>query len=263
MARFCPLFSSSSGNSIYIGGADGGLLVDAGVSARQLTQALSRLEIPLDSIRAILVTHEHSDHIKGLRVLAKNQNLPVFTSHGTAEKLRANGTADGSFPLHEIGCSPFEAAGMRITPFPLSHDCAEGFGYAAELPDGRRAAVVTDLGQMTQAVLDAVQGCDLVLLESNHDYAMLRSGPYPLYLKQRILSKFGHLSNDVCAQTVPELMRSGTTRFFLGHLSRRNNTPQLAYHAALAALNAAGGRVNTDFMLEVAPECDARRVMIF
>ena len=263
MSRFCPLFSSSSGNSIYIGGSDGGILIDAGVSARQLTQALARLEIPVDSIRAILVTHEHSDHVKGLRVMAKNHCLPVFTSHGTAEKLRGSGIADGSFDLKEIACRPFEAAGMRITPFPLPHDCAEGFGYAVELPDGRRAAVATDLGQMTAEILAAINGCDLVLLESNHDYAMLRTGPYPLYLKQRILSKYGHLSNEGCAQTVPELLKGGTTRFFLGHLSRQNNTPQLAHRSALATLCATGGRENVDFTLEVAPECDARRVMIF
>lgn len=263
MSRFCPLFSSSSGNSIYIGGSDGGVLVDAGVSAKQLTIALNRLEIPLDSIRAILVTHEHSDHVKGLRVMAKRNHLPVFTSHGTAEQLRKNGTADGSFSLTEITCEPFEAAGMRITPFPISHDCAQGYGYTFELPDSRKAAVVTDLGQVTPEVLQAVSGCDLVLLESNHDYSMLRNGAYPLYLKQRILSKFGHLSNQTCAETAVRLMEAGTTRFFLGHLSRENNTPQLARQATLAVLEAGGGKDNLDFMLEVAPPCDAQRVMVF
>lgn len=263
MSKFCPLFSSSSGNSIYIGGSDGGVLVDAGVSARQLTQSLERLEIPLDSIRAILVTHEHSDHIKGLRVMAKRLRIPVFTSGGTAEQLRKNGTADGSFSLNEVACRPFEAAGMRITPFPISHDCAEGYGYVLELPDSRRAAIVTDLGQVTPEVLQAVTGCDLVLLESNHDYGMLRNGPYPLYLKQRILSKFGHLSNQTCAETVLQLMTAGTTRFFLGHLSRQNNTPQLAKRATVDFLEANGGRERVDFMLEVAPACDAQRVMVF
>lgn len=263
MSRFCPLFSSSSGNSIYIGGSDGGVLVDAGVSAKQLTGALDRLGIPIDSIRAILVTHEHSDHVKGLRVMAKRNHLPVYASHGTAEQLRKNGTADGSFQLTEIACEPFEAAGMRITPFPISHDCAQGFGYALELPDSRRAAVVTDLGQVTPEVLAAVEGCDLVLLESNHDYGMLRNGAYPLYLKQRILSKFGHLSNQACAETAARLMASGATRFFLGHLSRENNTPQLARQATLAALELSGGKDRLDFMLEVAPACDAQRVMVF
>lgn len=263
LSRFCPLFSSSSGNSIYIGGSDGGILVDAGVSARQLTESLNRLEIPLDSIRAILITHEHSDHVKGLRVFAKRMGVPVYTSPGTAERLRKNGTADGSFSLSEIACQPFESTGMRITPFHISHDCAEGYGYVLELPDSRRAAVVTDLGQVTPEVLRAVSGCDLVLLESNHDFGMLRNGPYPLYLKQRILSKFGHLSNQACAETALRLMEAGTTRFFLGHLSRQNNTPQLARQATRDFLIANGAQERLDFMLEVAPESGAERVMIF
>lgn len=263
MSRFCPLFSSSSGNSIYIGGSDGAVLVDVGVSAKRLAESLERLEISVDSIRAILVTHEHSDHIKGLRVLAKRCGIPVYASCGTAQQLRKSGAADGSYPLNEIECKMFEAAGMRITPFPISHDCAEGFGYVLELPDSRKAAIVTDLGVVTTQVMEAIQGCDLVLLESNHDYGMLRNGPYPLCLKQRILSQFGHLSNKVCAETAVQLMESGTTRFFLGHLSRRNNTPQLARQSTLALLESVGGREQMDFMLEVAPECDAQRVMVF
>lgn len=263
MSRFCPLFSSSAGNCIYIGGADGAVLVDAGVSARQITMALARLDIPLETIRGILVTHEHSDHISGLRVFASRNHLPVYASAGTLDALARNGCADGRFETYAAGAQAFTIAGMEVQPFHTLHDCKESLGYVLTLPDGRRAGIATDLGKVTDAVLEALTGCDLVLLESNHDYTMLRDGPYPLHLKQRILSQYGHLSNEACASTAAMLLQSGTTRFFLGHLSQENNTPAAAHAQTSQAFAALGAHAGSDYVLEVAPRCDAQTIMLF
>ena len=164
---------------------------------------------------------------------------------------------------HCIGLEGIEAAGMMVRPFPISHDCAEGYGYRIQMPDGRKVAVATDTGVMTEEVREAVTGCDLVVIESNHDVRMLQNGRYPYYLKRRILSQTGHLSNDACAEELASLVKSGTTRLILAHLSRENNVPELAYETAKSTLAAAGMREGMDFLLSVAPRVNDKNVMLF
>jgi phosphoribosyl 1,2-cyclic phosphodiesterase len=253
LARLCPLFSGSSGNSYYIGSAAEGILVDAGRSARQLTQMLQSLEIDPMAVQGILVTHEHVDHVRGLRVFASKYNIPVYATAGTLQALQEQGIANGSFACTAHGMQPFACAGFEVTPFATSHDCAESCGYRIRYPDGRTLVVATDLGYLSEEVKSAVSGCDFAVIESNHDVDMLRYGSYPYPLKKRILSDRGHLSNEACANFLPELAKSGTTRFMLAHLSRENNRPALAYQCAEQHMAAAGLQRQVDYLLGVAP----------
>lgn len=251
MARFCSLFSSSSGNCTFIGSSKTGVLIDAGVSAKKLKEALLSREIDPSSIAGIFITHEHSDHIKGMRILASTFRIPVYGSEGTITALEEIGQLTAKFPYGVIGKEGLEVGDLFIKPFSIPHDAAEGYGYRIALPDGQCAAVATDTGHITDEIRDNFRGCQLVMLESNHDVNMLRNGPYPYHLKRRILSPEGHLSNEDCAKTVTELLKKGTTRFFLGHLSTENNFPDLAYQESYAALTEAGAVLSRDYLLEV------------
>lgn len=248
MARLCPLFSGSTGNSHYIGSRTAGVLLDAGRSARQMEGALRRCGLDPLAVQGIFVTHEHRDHIAGVRVFAKKYGIPVFASAGTLTGCGAD--------LEQVECrvlgEAVEVAGMQVIPFPTPHDCRESVGFRIRTADGREFALATDLGQVTDCVREHLLGAECVVLESNHDREMLLQGPYPAYLKQRILSGRGHLSNGDCAQFLPELARSGTRRFLLAHVSRENNTPALARETALGALTEAGLEEGVDFWLGVA-----------
>lgn len=264
MARFCPLFSGSSGNSYYIGTAAGGILVDAGRSAKQLTEMMLRCGIEKEKIQAIFVTHEHSDHVSGLRVLASRQHIPVFASGGTLAALEQMNCLNDKITYGTIEDGGMECAGMYIKPFHTSHDSAESVGYRIDTPDGRRIGISTDLGYMSDEVRAALCGTDLLVIESNHDIGMLSNGPYPYPLKKRILSQTGHLSNTACADELCGFAQKGTTRFVLAHLSAENNTPELAYQTSLCALQMAGMKENADFALSVAPrENTAGKITIF
>ncbi len=252
MARFCSLFSSSSGNCAYIGSSQGGVLIDVGVSAKKTADALREIGVDPNSIAAIFVTHEHADHINGVRVFAERHGVKVYSSEGTMRGMEQAGAVTPKMITDIIPSSGTEAGGIFIRPFRTPHDSLESTGYTLVTPDGKRIAVATDIGRITDTVMDAIHGCDLVLLESNHDVGMLKNGPYPFFLKERILSDYGHLSNESCAETAVKLMESGTTRFVLGHLSKENNMPALAYETTRAAMRMAGATENLDYLLSVA-----------
>ncbi len=262
MARFCTLCSSSSGNSTYIGYSNSGILIDAGTSAKRLTAALAEINIAPESISAILVTHEHSDHIGALRVFASRYDIPVIAAKGTLEALDEAGHLRGVKSL-ELPDGKFEIADMEISCFKTSHDSAQSRGYTVTLPDERRISIVTDTGYITDDILEKATGSDLILLESNYDKNMLENGPYPYCLKQRILSKKGHLSNDDCAKAACHFVQTGTSRLILGHLSRENNTPALAYKSTCTALREMGASEGTDFTLDIAPPGIAEKTVIF
>jgi len=268
MARICPLFSGSSGNATLVGNRDGYILIDAGVSCKRLRAAMFERDIDPPKIAAVFITHDHSDHIAGLRVFAESLGLPVFATEPVLEAIAAanampTGVQINPLPpgenAHADNC--VETAGMRIRSFATSHDAPGSCGFIIETADGHKIAVATDMGVITDGVRSAVTGCDLILIESNYDKAMLEAGGYPYYLKRRILSDRGHLCNDDCAAELPGLCASGTTRIILGHISRENNMPAVARQSALCALQMAGLSDGLDFMLSAAAPAGNKMVI--
>lgn len=253
MARICPLFSSSRGNSTYIGDERAGVLIDVGKSAKQIEQALAANNISVGSIKAIFVTHEHSDHIQGLRIFASRYKLKVFASGGTIGALEQKGVLTNSFSAGVVGFEGIEICGMRIKTFETPHDSSQSVGYIVDTVDYRRAVIATDIGYVTDSIRAAISGSDVVLIESNHDVRMLQNGGYPYYLKRRILSDIGHLSNDACARELPIFVKSGTCKFILAHLSQENNVPELAYETSMCQLSCHQMVSGRDFQLVVAP----------
>ena len=253
MLRYCSLFSGSGGNSTYVGTADGGILIDAGVSAKRIETALSQRDIDPHTIRAVLVTHEHSDHIAGLRVLCKRYGWPVIASNGTLSAMVECNNIETCRRMYCMEDGQRVTIGnMQISAFATPHDSRESFGYRITEDGGKSIAIATDMGYITKTVTDAIAGVDLVHIESNHDLSMLRNGPYPYPLKQRIAGEGGHLSNNACAELLPRLLRSGAERFVLAHLSEENNLPSLARQTSAAALAAIGAAEGADYLLDVA-----------
>ncbi len=262
MARFATLCSSSKGNASYVGTADHGILIDAGSNAKQLDLALQNLSLSPESVRAIFVTHEHTDHTSAIRVFASRYQIPVYASEGTYKAMDAQGILNGKFPAF---CMKDDVCigDMVVSAFRTSHDAKESTGYTIDLGE-RRVGICTDTGIVSQKMLQILKECDLVLLESNHDPEMLDFGPYPLPLRMRIKSDLGHLSNEACARTATELLNAcRTRRFILGHLSQENNTAQKAYTCTKAAFDALGAAENRDYILQVAPEKCCEKYMIF
>ena len=263
MPRLCPLFSGSSGNSYYIGSAESGILIDAGKSAKQIETALKDNDLDIKNVKAIFVTHEHSDHVQGLRVLAFRHNIKVYSSSGTISALYEKELINEKVNISPITLDGLETNDMKIIPFEISHDCCEGFGYIVETADGRKTAFATDTGYISDDMKNALKGCDTVVIESNHDVGMLQNGVYPYILKRRILSNTGHLSNESCANVLTDLVKSGATRFVLAHLSRENNIPELALQTSLCTLQTNGMKQNIDFKLSVAPVANTSGSIIF
>lgn len=254
MTKFCTLYSSSSGNCTLISDNDTNILIDAGVSASKICDSLSEVGISPDEIDAILITHEHSDHICGLRVLCRKYNISVYASEKTAEKISETYPDISNVNIHSVLPSEsFTIRSMTVRAFQTPHDSVQPFGYCIWSED-KKYCVATDTGTVTKSMLTNLAGAEAVLIESNHDEEMLKNGPYPYVLKKRILSDSGHLSNASCAWLSTQLALWGTKRIILGHLSEKNNTPQKAYESAKNLLESNGFKVGSDVLLKVAPK---------
>ena len=249
----CPLYSGSGGNAIYIATDRTRLLIDAGLSGKVLINALTGIGVSPDSIDAILVTHEHSDHVKGAGVLSRKFNIPIYATEGTWRGMEA---AVG--PVRSCNMRSFDrhidffVQDINVIPFGIPHDAADPVGFRL-CSGGFSVATATDLGHFTKELLTRLSGTDVVLLESNHDPDMLKANPkYPQTLKNRILGSHGHLSNEACANAAVALCRTGVRHLILGHLSGENNLPRLAYETTQQALIAAGISPGSDIGLDVA-----------
>ena len=251
----CTLASGSSGNCLLVSAGKTRLLVDAGISARRVCASLAQLDLTAADLTGVLITHEHSDHISGLATLTKRFALPVYTSPGTARQLcfRIAALEDLVRPVDPGEC--FEAGEIGVETFPTSHDAAEPMGFALN-HGGKKAAVVTDLGYVSDAVRAGIAGAGLLVCEANHDVEWLRSGPYPYYLKARILGDKGHLSNEAGGELARMAVERGAATVILAHLSAENNTPARARQVVADTLARAGIDPERDVTLTAAPRCE-------
>lgn len=227
------LGSSSSGNCTIVRDGDRALILDAGLAASRIVEGMECLG--LSSVEGMLITHEHSDHARGLKNLAKRLAAPVFTTSQTAAALRRSGVEAG-WRIFASG-SAFELAGFKVQTFSVPHDAADPVGFVIGDAAGARFAAVTDLGFATRQVIEAARGVDALLVEANHDEELLqRDTKRPWSVKQRITSRHGHLSNASAARLVAEVAHAGLRRVVLGHLSRDCNSGDLALRAVNASM---------------------------
>ncbi len=232
MATIYPFCSSSKGNCTLLVSGGRGLLIDCGVTRAQIARALEQAELTFSDLEGLLLTHEHSDHIKALPMLVKKDRLPIYASEGTLCSADVEGTPHRN--------EPFTLGPFHIIPIPTSHDVADPCGYRIEA-EGKALAIVTDTGRITPAMQQQLSGCKLIMLESNYDPAMLEYGPYPAALKRRIESPRGHLSNNDCAAMLALMALEGELQTaVLAHLSDNNNTPLTAKMAVLNAFSQYG-----------------------
>jgi len=231
--RLCSIASGSSGNCIYVGSEATHLLVDIGISGKRVEEGLRGLELTGRDVDGILITHEHADHIQGLGVISRKYGIPIYATPGTIEAIKAygnQGSLDESL-FHEVEeDKKFYIKDLAVNPLGISHDAAQPVAY--RISYGRkRVAVCTDLGTYNDYTVECLKGMDALLLEANHDVGMLQVGPYPYYLKQRILSDRGHLSNENSGRLLCRILHDKLKAVLLGHLSKENNLPELAYES--------------------------------
>lgn len=264
--RFTTIVSGSSGNCTYVGSDNTHILVDAGTSKKRIEEGLSDLGLSLSEISAIFVTHEHVDHIAAIRTIAKKYPIPVYATPGTITGIK------NSDKKHEIPNDLFIPVAidketmigdLRVNPMAISHDALEPCGYRIFCGD-KKVGVATDLGCYTDYTVESLKGCDALLLEANHDVRMLQTGPYPYQLKHRILGDKGHLSNEKSAELLNKLLHDNIKGIFLGHLSKENNLPELAFETVRVGIEMADNPYSGgDFPIVVAPRDKMSNVFEF
>lgn len=228
--RLVVLGSGSAGNATCIEGDGSRILIDAGFSCRELSARLESVGVAPHRLDGLLLTHEHADHIRGAALFSRTYKVPVFCTAGTYRAGNLDRQGVRSYGQVRAG-EPFAIGGMRLLPFRVPHDAVETVGYAIEA-NGARVGYATDLGHGADEARQGLMDCDLLLLEANHDVGMVRSGPYPQVVKDRVLSRHGHLDNETSADLMSDVAGPRTRRVVLAHLSRTNNRPDLALAAA-------------------------------
>ena len=253
--RLCSIASGSSGNGIYVGSDEAHVLVDVGISGKKIVEGLYSLDLSPGDIDGILITHEHSDHIKGLGVIARKYEIPIYATGGTVDAMSRMGSL-GKIPegiFTEIReDEPFQIKDLSVNPFTIPHDAAQPVGYRFEC-GGHSVGIATDLGKYNEYIVDHLQKLDALLLEANHDIRMLQVGKYPYYLKQRILGDRGHLSNENAGRLLCRLLHDNLKAVFLGHLSKENNYEALAYETVCQEVTLGDNPYKSrDFKIQVA-----------
>ena len=252
--KFATIASGSSGNSIFIGTEYTKILIDAGLSGKKIQAGLSDIGVTGDEIDGIFVTHEHIDHIHGIGILSRRFNIPIYATEGTWKYMPSS--VGKIKPENKIVISKekdFTFKDLNIKPYAIPHDAAEPVGYSV-MTDKFKISVATDIGHVTEEIMDNIKDCDLLLLESNHDIDMLKSGTYPYQLKKRILGENGHLSNDTAGKLLAWVIcqNSKLKNVFLGHLSKENNTPLTAFETVRGILDGYDIEIGKEFNLYLA-----------
>lgn len=262
--RLCSIASGSSGNCIYVGSDATHLLVDTGISCKRMVEGVQSLGISPSELDGILITHEHSDHISGLGILARKYEIPIYTTQETYEAIKQDKKI-GLLPeglFREVRYDEkFTIKDMSVYPVRISHDAKKPVAYRVGC-EKKKVGILTDLGNFNDYIVECMAGLDAVLLEANHDVNMLQVGPYPYYLKQRILSDRGHLSNELCGRLLDRILHDGTKHVLLGHLSKENNMPELAYETVRLEIDMSDSPFKAkDFQLSVAKRSEVSDVI--
>ena len=260
--KFCSLYSGSSGNSIFIASDNAKVLIDAGLAGKKIDDALKHIGEESSSIDGIFITHEHIDHIKGVGVLSRKYDIPIYANDNTWAVMEKN---IGKIKEHNIRImdrrSSITINDLEIRSFNIPHDAIAPVGYTVSYA-GKNASVVTDFGVFTEEIRDNIIDSDIILLESNHDVNMLRMGPYPYKLKLRVLGENGHLSNEDCGSAIVSLLKNDKKQIVLGHLSGTNNHPDLAYQTVVDVLSANGIRPGDDVILQLASRHNPSEIIL-
>ena len=261
--KFCSLYSGSSGNSIFIASDNAKVLIDAGLAGKKIDDALKHIGEESSSIDGIFITHEHMDHIKGVGVLSRKYDIPIYANDNTWAVMEKN---IGKIKEHNIRImdrrSSITINDLEIRSFNIPHDAIAPVGYTVSYA-GKNASVVTDFGVFTEEIRDNIIDSDIILLESNHDVNMLRMGPYPYKLKLRVLGENGHLSNEDCGSAIVSLLKNDKKKqIVLGHLSGTNNHPDLAYQTVVDVLSANGIRPGDDVILQLASRHNPSEIIL-
>ena len=261
--KFCSLYSGSSGNSIFIASDNTRVLIDAGLAGKKIDEALKHIGEEASSIDGIFITHEHIDHIKGVGVLSRKYDIPIYANDNTWAVMEKN---IGKIKEHNIRImdrrSSIAIKDLEIRSFNIPHDAIAPVGYTVS-SGGKNASVVTDFGVFTEEIRDNIIDSDIILLESNHDINMLRMRPYPYNLKLRVLGENGHLSNEDCGNAIVSLIKSDKKKqIMLGHLSGTNNHPDLAYQTVVDVLSANGIRPGDDVTLQLASRHNPSEIIL-
>ena len=261
--KFCSLYSGSSGNSIFIASDNAKVLIDAGLAGKKIDDALKHIGEESSSIDGIFITHEHIDHIKGVGVLSRKYDIPIYANHNTWAVMEKNiGKIKGRNIRIMDRRSSITINDLEIRSFNIPHDAIAPVGYTVSSA-GKNASVVTDFGVFTEEIRDNIIDSDIILLESNHDVNMLRMGPYPYKLKLRVLGENGHLSNEDCGSAIVSLLKNDKKKqIVLGHLSGTNNHPDLAYQTVVDVLSANGIRPGDDVILQLASRHNPSEIIL-
>lgn len=236
--KLFSIASGSKGNCVYVGSSGANILVDAGISRKRIVEGLALIDILSEDLDAILITHEHSDHVAGLGVMSRKFNVPIYGTEETLDKIKNNKTLGKINPELFNIINPdegFMIADLKLTPFSTFHDASNPVAYTLETED-KKVGIATDLGKYNDYIIENLENCDILFIEANHDENMLMVGDYPYYLKQRILSENGHLSNESSASLICKLISHKVKHVILAHLSNDNNFDDLAYETVLSQL---------------------------
>lgn len=261
MLKYCSIGSGSSGNCHYVGYKDTNILIDAGLSGKRISKGLEDIDVDANKLRGIFVTHEHSDHIKGLGIISRKYDLPIYLNYRTwlALESRIGKIKESNIMIFENN-KCYDLGDMCIKPFPINHDAVDPVAFSIFNERDEKLSIATDTGHISDDMKANIFGSKLVVLESNYDKEMLLMGSYTYTLKKRVMSNTGHLSNEDAARFAVDLIKNGTEEILLAHLSRENNFPALAYETSNHILTDNNIKIGRDVQLDVLMRDDMSNV---